>query len=66
MTIKEILDYALPMTDEERKCLQSKTKWQHKRMELTRMIQAYKEGKDYKSPMLIAVDLDEIRKMLNN
>jgi DNA-directed RNA polymerase beta subunit len=64
--LQKILDYAFPITEEDRKCNIKLQKVEYKRGELVKMIEAYRQGVEYSSPMLITVDLNEIRKMINN
>lgn len=64
--LQKILDYAFPITEEDRKCNNKLQKIEYKRAELIKMIEAYRKGMEYSSPMLITVDLEAIRQMINN
>jgi hypothetical protein len=63
--LQKILDFAFPITEEDRKCNIKLQIVQHKRGELTKMVEAYRQGQEYSSPMLLRVDLEEIKEMIN-
>lgn len=64
--LQKILDFAFPITEEHRKCNRELDKIKYKRAELTKLIEAYRKGDEYSSPMLIRLDLEKIKQMINN
>lgn len=67
MTIEKILNYAMPLTSDIRRCKYKYQCWEIKRNVLRGMIEAYKNGEivDFE-PMKLSFDLDEFMKKLNN
>ncbi len=67
MTIKKILDYALPITRDDLKCsikLQKKN-WQRERLKA--MIEAYKNGEIVNfEPLKLSADIEPILQKLRN
>lgn len=62
-----ILDFAFPLTRDIRTCRMKKLKWQEQRMKLTEYIEAYRQGEASKlSPLLISIDLEKVKQMINN
>lgn len=67
MTINKILDYALPITQEDKKCSVKMQKKQWQRERLTKMIVDYKNGEIVNfEPLKISVDMEPILQKLRN
>lgn len=65
--LKKILDYAFPITIEHRRCNNKMNKVKAQREELKSLIEAYKRGETpVVSPLVIKLDLDRIKQMINN
>jgi hypothetical protein len=63
----DILDFAFPLTKEIRTCRLKKMKWQAQRMQLTEFVEAYRQGSAFRtSPLLISIDLEKVKQMINN
>lgn len=63
MNLTEILDFALPLTPEIRKCSYKRQHWEARRQKLQRMIEAYRRGDVVQwEAMRLSIDIEEVLK----
>lgn len=63
MTVQQIVDFAMPVTSEERKCSFKRQQLQARRDKLARMIEQYRRGDIVTWDVLkLSVDIEQILK----
>ena len=67
MTVDQIIEFALPYTESDKKCRFDMERKKWKRERLRAMLQEYKNGSVVNfEPLKISVDLTEVLQKLNN